>query len=105
MQQPIGKVLPPHGVHAFGELQKLHLLHLHLQILHEPAHEPNYTRTQLLDNLEKKFQHIYDIQGEDLARLCLVIQKKKIILQHYNDLGAKARQKLVRNGKKHRIKY
>ena len=37
VQQPLSKVLPPHGVHALGELQELHLLHLGLQVLHEPV--------------------------------------------------------------------
>lgn len=37
VQQPGCKVLPPHGVHPSGELQELHLLHLCLQILHEPG--------------------------------------------------------------------
>jgi len=37
VQQPRGKVLPPHGVHALREQQELHLVHLGLQVHHEPA--------------------------------------------------------------------
>ena len=36
VKQPLCKVLSPHGVHTFGELQELHLLDFSLQVLHEP---------------------------------------------------------------------
>lgn len=46
VKQPLCKVFPSHGVHAFGELQELHLLDLSLKVLHEPEEHESFVKQE-----------------------------------------------------------